>query len=135
MPDDKLASRAKAGRPAHEPTDEQREAVRVMAACGVRHDAIAAIVGVSDETLRKHYGHELAHGNAEVIRDVANALIARALGEGPDAVNAQKFFLERRGGPEWRQNQSVDLTFETSLAAMLERARRRAQGDDERTIN
>lgn len=121
-----MTKRPGPGRPTHEPTDETREVVCKMSACGVTHDAIAHIVGVSDETLRKHYGGELAFGNAQVVSDVAGALIKRALGEGPDAVNAQKFFLERRGGIEWRPKQEVDVTFKTSIANALEKARRRA---------
>lgn len=102
-----MVKRAGPGRPKHEPTKEQREAVQVMAAAGVNHDSIATIIGVSDETLRKHYATELAHGNAKIVAAVAGALIKRALGQGPDAVNAQKFFLERRGGDDWRAKQEV----------------------------
>lgn len=91
-----------AGRPAHQPTKETKDAVQLMAAAGVNHDAIATIVGISDETLRKHYATELEYGNSKVVAAVAGALVKRALGQGPDAVNAAKFFLERRGGEAWK---------------------------------
>lgn len=91
----------KPGRPAHEPTDTTRRQVEMLKGLLLKDDEIAAVIGICDETLRKYYGPELATGKAKVVAQVGNALVRRALGDGPDAVNAAKFYLERAG--EWTQ--------------------------------
>ncbi len=53
------------GRPPHQPTAERRRQARAMALRGIPHRHIAAVLGVSEPTLRKHYGAELAEGMAE----------------------------------------------------------------------
>ncbi len=57
-------ARPGAGRPEHEPTENQRRQVKTMADGGIPHRHIAAIVGVAEGTLRKHYAAELAEGMA-----------------------------------------------------------------------
>ena len=57
-------ARPGAGRPEHEPTEDQRRQVKTMADGGVPHRHIAAIIGVAEGTLRKHYAAELAEGMA-----------------------------------------------------------------------
>jgi hypothetical protein len=52
-------------RKAHAPTDESRKQVETMAGLLLPHDDIAAILGISDETLRKHYRAELGVGRAK----------------------------------------------------------------------
>lgn len=47
------------GRPEYKPTDEQRETVRALVAAGVPKTEIAAKLGISRVTLRKHFGGEL----------------------------------------------------------------------------
>ena len=52
------------GRPEHEPTEDQRRQVKTMADGGIPHRHIAAIIGIAETTLRKHYETELALGMA-----------------------------------------------------------------------
>ena len=52
-------------RKAHAPTDESRKQVETMAGLLLPHDDIAAILGISDETLRKHYRAALGVGRAK----------------------------------------------------------------------
>ena len=52
------------GRPPHAASDENRRQVKTMADGGVPHRHIAAIIGVAEGTLRKHYAAELAEGMA-----------------------------------------------------------------------
>lgn len=80
----------------------------MLSAYGLKHDAIAAIVGISDETLRKHYGQELEIGLSKVLAQVANSLVKKALSDRSDAVNAAKFFLQSQGG--WAEKQEQKLS-------------------------
>jgi hypothetical protein len=53
------------GRPPHQPTAERRKQARAMALRGIPHRHIAAVIGVAEHTLRKHYAAELAAGMAD----------------------------------------------------------------------
>lgn len=90
------------GRPPHKPSDKERQQVQLLVAAGLTHDFIARIIGVSDETLRKHYRDELDLGQAKVVAQVVNSLLKKALGDGKDSVAAAKFYLERAAGWEAR---------------------------------
>jgi hypothetical protein len=64
--------------PAHLPTAESRKQVELMAGRFLPHDDIAAIIGVSDETLRKHYRAELDKGKAMGDLDISDRLHKKA---------------------------------------------------------
>lgn len=96
----------KPGPPPHEPTQQQRGQVEMLAAYGIKQDDIAKLIGVSDVTLRQHYRAELDLGAAKVTAQVANALVKKALSERPDAVNAAKFYLQAKAG--WSEKQNVE---------------------------
>ena len=49
----------KGGRPPFEPTDKQRREVAIAAGGGMTHEQIAAALGISPPTLRKHFPQEL----------------------------------------------------------------------------
>jgi DNA-binding CsgD family transcriptional regulator len=53
------------GRPVFKPTDDQRVAVRQLKADDKTHAEIAAAIGISRNTLRKHFDAELADKPAE----------------------------------------------------------------------
>lgn len=91
----------------HQPTDKSRQQVEMLSAYGLKQDAIAAIIGVSDVTLRKYYDTELKLGLSKVTAQVANALVKKALGDTPQAVNAAKFFLQSQAG--WAERTSVEV--------------------------
>ncbi len=50
------------GRPAHQPTDQNRLQVKTLAAVGIRHEDIATKLGISADTLTKYYRHRLLAG-------------------------------------------------------------------------
>jgi hypothetical protein len=68
------------GRPPYEPTQKDRDFVISMVEHGANHDEIAAVIGVSDETLRRHCGFELQRGLIKAHADVARTLLMRAVG-------------------------------------------------------
>ncbi len=92
-------------RPKLKPTDENRKMVRMMAACGIGQEQIAARIGIrSPKTLRKHYREEIDRGATD-----ANTLVGQALyrmatsGEHPAATI---FWLKSRAG--WKENRGFE---------------------------
>jgi|GEM_PF-927534 hypothetical protein len=66
------------GRPPHAPTAALRRYVSVAAGGGMRHEDIALALGISRETLAKHYNVELSSGALARRAEVLNALHAAA---------------------------------------------------------
>lgn len=89
-----MAGNKNSGRPPYEPTDEDREKVRVLKAGGMSNEAIAEVVGISEPTLRKHFSSDLEIGGAKVAAEVLMARYRSALGGN---VSAQNKMLEQIG--------------------------------------
>lgn len=68
------AAPARRGRPPHRPTGETRRQVEAMAALFLSQENMGAILGVSDDTLRRHYPAELARGGALGQHAIASGL-------------------------------------------------------------
>ena len=64
----------------HIPTDEQRRLVDTTSGLGLPHEQIAALIGIDDKTLRKHYRAELDEGKAKASSQIAKTLYNKALG-------------------------------------------------------
>jgi hypothetical protein len=117
-------STKKPGPIGHVPTPEQRRQVEMMAAYGIRHGDIAGVLGIDRNTLMKHYRAELDLGTSKVVAQVANSLVKKAVSDRPDAVNAAKFFLERRAGWTEKVEQVVTMRdwTEEALDAEIQKA-------------
>jgi predicted transcriptional regulator len=63
----------------HTPTDEQRRLVDTTSGLGLPHEQIAALIGIDDKTLRKHYRKELDDGKAKANTQIAKTLYNKAL--------------------------------------------------------
>jgi len=63
----------------HKPTDDLRRQIEQASGLGLPHDQVAALVGISNETLRKYYGPELAVGKAKASAQVAKTLFNKAV--------------------------------------------------------
>lgn len=87
----------------HEPTQANRELVKLHATIGTRQDVIADILGIDDKTLRKHYREELDQSAAQ-----ANAVIGGALFNKAKAGDtaAQIFWMKTRAG--WKETNVVE---------------------------
>jgi transposase len=94
-----------AGRPSHEPTEQSRVQVKTLAAVGIRHEDIAAKLGISADTLVKYYKQELDDGRVD-----SNAQIGKSLYEQAKAGNtaAMIFWLKTRAG--WRETTRHEIT-------------------------
>jgi len=64
----------------HKPTEKSRQQAQSAAGLGLPHDQIAALLGISDETLRKYYDLELGLGKAQSSAAVAKTLFNKAQG-------------------------------------------------------
>ncbi len=87
------------GRPPHVPTDHARHLVSVGRTNGYAEAVIAGMVGVSVETLKKHYAHELEYGFASlgVILTTRAVAIARDPKD-PKSADMVKFLLSTKYG-------------------------------------
>lgn len=80
---------ARIGRPPHKPSRESRRKVSIAAGAGMHHEDIAAALGITQPTLRKHYADELSR-QAHLRRiEVLGALYAAAM---KGSVSAQKAY-------------------------------------------
>jgi transposase len=86
------------GRPAHQPTEQNRLQVKTLAAVGIRHEDIATKLGICADTLTKYYRQELDDGRVD-----ANAQIGKSLYEQAKNGNttAMIFWLKTRAG--WKE--------------------------------
>ena len=65
---------------AHVPTQETRRQVETLTGFGLTQEQIAAVLKITDRTLRKHYRSELDTGVLKANAAVADALFKKALG-------------------------------------------------------
>jgi hypothetical protein len=74
-------ARPGAGRPAFQPTNNEREQVEELAGIGLPMDQIAMLIrgGIDDETLRKHFHVEMVSGKAKANSQVGRTLFQKAL--------------------------------------------------------
>jgi len=99
----------------HQPTDETRAQVYALSSFGVTQDDIGRFLGLSDDTLRKHYAPELERAkvdrNAEVAAFLFRSANGSTLKEGAsysDCLKAAMFWLKTRA--QWRETSAVEHT-------------------------
>lgn len=91
------------GRPAWEPTQEERKLVEKMAACGIPHAQISKVIGKDLKTIYKFCRDELDTAMAKANANVAAALYQSAI---KGNVAAQIFWCKTRLG--WKETQVVE---------------------------
>ena len=100
---------------AHEPNDKTRSEVSALASFGIPQEDIAAYIGVSHPTLRKHYPDELAFSSIKANATVGKYLFSLASGQAlkqgashGDCKTAAMFWAKTRMG--WRETNHIDHT-------------------------
>lgn len=86
----------------HIPTDKEREQVGFLTGIGTRQADISKVLGISENTLRKHYEEELRLGGIRATAKVAMALYTNAVEN--NNTTAQIFWLKNRSGGMWSDN-------------------------------
>lgn len=96
------------GRPAWEPTSEQRFLVRLMMTAGYTQERIAEHLNITRPTLRKYCRKELKDGKAQVLSGIAISLYQTAANKkDPDWFRAACFVMKTQGG--WRETDRLEL--------------------------
>lgn len=86
------------GRPAYEPTQQDRALVEKMAAVGIPHEQIASVLGISSDTLVKNYGELLKVAATQANAKMAGALFKNGINGN---VAAQIFWMKTRA--QWKE--------------------------------
>ena len=96
--------------PTHVPTKATRDTVKWLTGFGIEQIHIAAKLGITVKTLRKHYSSEVELGTAEVVGAVAGALFKKAMDPkgGMPAVTSAIFILKTRG--RWKESSVIEHT-------------------------
>lgn len=95
----------------HVPTAKSRQGVMYAAGLGLSQEAIAKTIGISLETLRRHYPEELESARHVMMSDIQTNLYNIARNEKhKNTVQAGIFLLSKLGGEEYRERKSVELT-------------------------
>lgn len=102
----------KGGRPpgwGHIPTEDTRRQVSVCMTLGLTHHQIGMLLGVTDDTIRKHYKKEIEVGKAGMTINVANNLYNIATDpDHKNAATAAIFWMKAQGG--WRETVRTEVT-------------------------
>lgn len=79
------------------PTDKSRIEVTALKSCGITNDLIAQYLGISHDTLERHYRHELSTAQIKANTEMAMTLYKKGLN---GDVTAMIFWLKTRA--KWR---------------------------------
>lgn len=89
---------SRGGRPAYEPDDKDRKVVMLGKLAGLTQERIAAELGISVETMKKHLGPELRQGKAHFVMRIVGTMAQIALDKKhPRVVQAGAYLLNRFG--------------------------------------
>ena len=99
----------------HIPTPEIKQRVCDLVMSGAPVYIIAEILGMSDDTLKKHYGRELKIAKTEAIERIGKTVYQQALEGCP---KAQALYLKTQGASHgWVEKQVVEnVSSEETLA-------------------
>ena len=92
------------GQPAFEVTEERRKFVEAMTAYGIKQPDIAAVLGISDRTLRTKFKAEIRTALAKATAKVAETVFNLATKERNPA--ACFFWLKCRAG--WKETSALE---------------------------
>lgn len=104
----------KRGRPAFIPTDEQRQTVIHLKACGYPVESMCKLLGIKKTLFYNKFKEELELGLEESNADVASSVLKAAKLDPDDPnygsknVQAAKFWLEARH-PDFKRHSSVHI--------------------------
>jgi hypothetical protein len=124
---DAIEAEVRAYKVTHNPNKETRAQVYALSSFGVKQEDIGGFIGISDDTLRKHYPSELAKASVERNAEVAAFLFKSASGSAivdgasyNDCLKAAMFWLKTRA--QWRETNNLNHT--SSDGSMTPRAAR-----------
>jgi hypothetical protein len=93
----------------YKPDEKSSKQISLMAGIGLTHDQISKVIGISDETLRRHYKKELEISKSLLNTQVAGNLYSIATSKDhKGAVTAAIFWLKTQA--KWKE--TIDLSSE-----------------------
>lgn len=101
-------------RPPFEATGEQRALVTRLRLAGFKHDQIAGVLGIHEQTLRKHFSHELDHATRDLLGGLAALAYQKALAGDAELL---RFMLRTKGGFIEREQVTAPPTHRTAPPA------------------
>ena len=95
----------------HVPTAKSRQGVMYAAGLGLSQESIAKVIGISIDTLRRHYEEELGSAQAVMMSDIQTNLynIARDP-KHKGTVQAGMFLLSKLGGEVYKEKKAMELS-------------------------
>lgn len=114
-------SKAKGGRPPYQPSELDREVVRMAVAGGIQHQVIADVLTITRKTLEKHFRRELDLAKVEANTKVVSFLFKECE---KGNVRALEFWLTNQDKKNWAHTQkvAVDQNVVANLGDRLTRA-------------
>ena len=104
---------------AHVPTDATRRQVSICMTLGMTRVQIGMLLGVTDDTINKHYAKEIEVGRHSMTANVANNLYNIATDpEHKSTAAAAIFWLKAQGG--WRETVRTEVTGADGGALQIE---------------
>jgi hypothetical protein len=101
---------AKPGRPEFQPTDHQRNQVKMMAAIGTPHADIADFLDIAESTLDKHFADELRLGAIGANLQVAGNLYKMATGSAELKTTVTAAIWWSKARMNWKDTSRVENT-------------------------
>lgn len=90
----------------HEPTDRLRERVTDLAIAGIPQYMIANVIGIDEDTLKKHYKRELDCSEPEAVERVASTVVMQAINGNE---KSQALYLKTKGAKYgWVEKQVIE---------------------------
>ncbi len=108
-----------AGHPNHKPTETQKRLCVALKSCGVQHETIARIVGVSTPSLRKWYRAELDDGLARAVAGAAANMFRLSLRQSSTGFMAAKHVLRCFGGDAWKERGALEIESGAGLSGLM----------------
>jgi hypothetical protein len=103
----------------HEPTPELRQRVCDLVMSGAPIHIICEILSINDDTLRKHYDHELKTAKAVAIERIGKTVYQQAV-EGDS--KAQALYLKTQGASQgWIEKQVIETNIADDTKELKEK--------------
>lgn len=102
----------------YEPNEADKTLVMQMSAVGITQEQIAAVIGITHETLNKYYKETLETSKSKAIAKIGGTLYNKAL-KGDNT--CMIFYLKTQGG--WRETTHVEHsgTIETAVIKFVKK--------------
>lgn len=96
----------KSREPKHVKDAKSSALVQNLALSGVTQEVCAKAMGISVDTIQRHYSEEWKRGSIIATAKVAYSLYQHATSGDPKSLAAAIFWMKTRGG--WRENQTIE---------------------------